>query len=87
MKKLNNNEINILECCKQQIISETNSQFCYSEDVVSQTTQFNQHQVAGYLSSLQEKGYIVIDAEYDNQLMLTHLATEYLNDIECFDLF
>lgn len=83
---LNENELIVLNACVEEVINCTRSEFGYSDDV--KVTGMPKKVVAGYLSQLSQKRFIIISSDFDNQMHLTTKTKDLLNLNENdFDFF
>lgn len=65
-KELNQNELHILDCCRNSMLECAGGDFTYGSEVTSPI--LSKNQVKGYLSQLQQKGYIAINEDLSGQL-------------------
>jgi len=81
MKKpenLNFEEYAVLVMCERAIQTETAGDFGYGSDV--ELNGLSKRQIAGFLSQLVQKGYIVIDEYRDRMMTLTAKGEQLLRE-------
>ena len=83
--KLNENEVKVLEACKQSVIDCTGNEFGYTDEL-PKIEGLERKQIRGYLSQLEQKGLIVIEEEY-KQLWIKKAAENFIDisDILSFE--
>jgi len=84
---LNEKEVIVLNACVEEVKGCTGTEFGYSDEV--SVSGMNKKEVAGYLSQLSQKRFIVIEDEF-KQMHLTSKTRDLLkfgeNDFDFFEI-